>query len=640
MQQRKHFSLLLTVMLALGARQHIHAAEMNAISRAVLKAASKPHPRLIFTEELETNVKKRLEKNPTAQGLFHCIRKTADTVLGAPPCTRKKVGRRLLGTSREVLKRVTILACSFRLSGENKYLERAQKELLAAAAFTDWNPGHYLDVGEMTTALAFGYDWLYHDLTKDAKEKIRTAIIEKGLKTYRPKRGQNNWNDVCNGGLLMGALSVAEAAPPLAEKTVAGAVSALPLALRSYGPHGNHPEGPGWYWHYATLFSVPALAALESACGTDFDLSETHKAYMKSGLFYVHMIGPTGTYFNYSDSGSGTLSLAPQLFWFYKKTREPGLLWFERSCIERMIKKGRMDSRLGVFSLFWLPDLTGAAPPEKLYFQGNGITPVATHRSSWTDSDALFVGLKGGSPKGPHAHMDGGSFIFEADGVRWACDLGAQSYHSLEKRGINLWGRNQDSDRWKIFRLGVYSHNTLVVDNKPPNVSGKAVIVRGDPRSTVMDLSSLYEGQLAQVMRGVQLVPGRRDLLIQDEITGGKKQAQVRWAMLTRADVTISPGKTHAVLKQNGKELHMNVLGYRITPHDLEMKKLNFETYRTDPPPEDYDTRNRGTCMIGFTAAIEAEEQVQLRVTLVSPEADKRKVLLPLLPLKEWGEPF
>ena len=30
-------------------------------------------------------------------------------------------------------------------------------------SFTDWHPKHFLDVAEMTTALALSYDWLYHD---------------------------------------------------------------------------------------------------------------------------------------------------------------------------------------------------------------------------------------------------------------------------------------------------------------------------------------------------------------------------------------------------------------------------------------------------------------------------------------------
>ena len=54
--------------------------------------------------------------------------------------------------------------------------------MLAAARFNDWNPSHFLDVGEMTFALAIGYDWLFDQLDEPSRKEIRTAIVEKGLK--------------------------------------------------------------------------------------------------------------------------------------------------------------------------------------------------------------------------------------------------------------------------------------------------------------------------------------------------------------------------------------------------------------------------------------------------------------------------
>ena len=53
-------------------------------------------------------------------------------------------------------------------------------EMKAVAAFPDWNPSHFLDVAEMTNALAIGYDWLYDDLTPTDRATIRAAIVEAG----------------------------------------------------------------------------------------------------------------------------------------------------------------------------------------------------------------------------------------------------------------------------------------------------------------------------------------------------------------------------------------------------------------------------------------------------------------------------
>ena len=49
--------------------------------------------------------------------------------------------------------------------GEERFKERAIRELDAACAMKDWNPSHFLDVAEMATAVAVGYDWLYPVLT-------------------------------------------------------------------------------------------------------------------------------------------------------------------------------------------------------------------------------------------------------------------------------------------------------------------------------------------------------------------------------------------------------------------------------------------------------------------------------------------
>ena len=72
------------------------------------------------------------------------------------------------------------------------------------------------------------------------------------------------------------------------------------------------------------------------------------------------------------------------------------------------------------------------APPKKQIWVGQGKNPVALMRTSWTNPDAIYVGLKGGSPSVSHGHMDVGSFVMDANGERWSMDLGMQEYESLE----------------------------------------------------------------------------------------------------------------------------------------------------------------------------------------------------------------
>jgi hypothetical protein len=125
--------------------------------------------------------------------------------------------------------------------------------------------------------------------------------------------------------------------------------------------------------------------------------------------------------------------------------------------------KSHVGNRLLPAIMLWSGgvSISRISPPASKIWVGKGKMPVALMRTSWTDSAAIFIGFKGGSPSVNHAHMDVGSFVMEADGQRWAMDFGMQEYESLESKGIEVFGRTQNAQRWTIFRLTNLVHNTL-----------------------------------------------------------------------------------------------------------------------------------------------------------------------------------
>ena len=173
--------------------------------------------------------------------------------------------------------------------------------------------------------------------------------------------------------------------------------------------------------------------------------------------------------------------------------------------------------------------MTKPPKPAALSWTGHGAMPVAMHRSGW-ESGATFVGVKGGSASVNHAHMDVGSFVMDALGTRWADDFGMQSYHSLESAGIALWGREQEAERWKVFRLGTSAHNVLMVNGEQQRVTGHARIVESGAGRSVVDLGPVYAGQLAAARRGVTL-RGDGVVVVEDDVKALGK-ARVRWAKL------------------------------------------------------------------------------------------------------------
>lgn len=123
-----------------------------------------PHPRLLLPAGGEEAIRKAIAEYPPLATVHQRIMELCDRTLTEQPVERIKEGKRLLAISRIALKRIYYLSYAYRMTGDKKYAHRAEQEMLAVSRFTDWNPTHFLDVGEMVMALAIGYDWLYDSL--------------------------------------------------------------------------------------------------------------------------------------------------------------------------------------------------------------------------------------------------------------------------------------------------------------------------------------------------------------------------------------------------------------------------------------------------------------------------------------------
>jgi hypothetical protein len=599
------------VMFASGDAKGNEMEQLGEMIRGPMKA----HPRLFFSGEETEGVRGRIESEALPGEVFALLRAQADAMLELPAVERRQEGRRLLGVSRTVLKRVSYLAFVYRITGERKYLEGAEREMLAAAGFSDWNPSHFLDVAEMTAGMAIGYDWLYEDLSEESRRTIRDAIVGKGLEVSIDNdagwvRSTNNWAQVCHAGMVLGALAVMEDEPELAERTMGRMLENIHRPMDHYGPNGGYSEGPT-YWNYGTSFNVLLIDGLASALGTDFGLSE-HERFMASAGYYLHTHGPTLEYFSYSDSGTRA-GVSEAMYWFARRLGRPELLWMERRKLAEHLRRGQQadgsSHRLLPFLLVWAGDAGEVEAPAELHYRDDGPTPVTMHRSGW-DESAVYVGLKAGTPSAGHAHMDIGSFVMDADGLRWAVDLGMENYTRLEAAGMPLWSRGQDGGRWTVFRYNNRSHNTLVVNDELQRVEGFSRIVKfsdeGEMPHSVIDMGEVYAGQLAEARRGVGLL-GDRGVIVQDELRAVEDEAaEVRWGMVTRGEVEIA-GDGRAVLRQGEKALGLEV---------VEPAGVKLELYETATPPDERESPNPGTVMIGFKTRLEAGESGRLVVVL------------------------
>lgn len=584
----------------------------NALAQADLSRLA-DHPRLLLPKGAEKKLLKQINRDGVWKEIHTATLGEADRIITLPVNERIKTGMRLLAVSRENLRRIFILSYAYRMTGQEKYLVRAEQEMLKAASFSDWNPSHFLDVGEMTMALGVGYDWLYPALSEASRRTIREAIVEKGFKPSYDTAynwfvdAEHNWNQVCNGGLAFGAIAVAESEPEWAQKIIDRAIDKVRLPMRHYAPDGAYPEGPG-YWGYGTLFNVLLIGGLESTFGTDYGLSQM-PGFMQTGTYEMQMVSPLIKHFNYMDNSyEPESSSAP--FWFYSKTQDPSVLCQQVSILQRDTAKKYLKDRVLPAMLIWGAGapMEKAVAPQETFWAGRGNTPVCVMRSGWGDPNARFVGVKLGSPSINHGHMDVGSFVFEADGVRWAIDLGSEDYNTTETRGVDLWNMAQQSQRWDVFRYNNRSHNTLTFNDKLQRVNGSAQIIESDSatarRFVKTDLTPVYAGQVDKVERTISLVDNDY-LLIEDEITAGKNYTRMRWTLMTRATPKILSDNT-VMLEQDGKRCLLKI----------ESETPIVWRFEKTPTVNTFDSPNPDVTMVVFDTDLKRGETQYVRAQL------------------------
>ncbi len=605
---------IVVLLLALFYCHSISFAQKEFVNTSVRLSG---HPRLLLQKGEEKTLKKMIMKDVIWKDIHQSLLNEAAEIVQLPLNERIKTGRRLLSVSRENLRRIFILSYAYRMTRKGEFLKRAESEMLKAASFSDWNPSHFLDVGEMTMALAIGYDWLYPQLSAQTKKVIEDAIVEKGLKPSFDERynwfvnAVHNWSQVCHAGVTYGALAVWEKEPALACTVVNRAIEKISIPMGHYAPDGAYPEGIG-YWDYGTSFNVMFLSAIEKIFGTDYGLSEL-PGFLKTGEYILHMVTPNLKNFAYSDNGINAF-FTPTMFWFYSKTKDASILYNQIRLYKKDGQKRIQKNRLAPAMLIWgaSASLVNLQKPKQLLWKAQGDNPVCLMRSSWNDSSAIYLGMKMGSPSVNHGHMDIGSFVFEADDIFWGIDMGGEEYNRLETRGVDLWNTRQSSQRWDIYRYNNLSHNTLSFNNKYQEVKGKTKIDeysdQENHKFVISDLTPVYKNQVRSVKRAVSLV-NKEFAVVEDLIETTKNFTMMTWTMVTPASAKIL-SENVMLLEKDGKKLYIKVEGPRKIRWHILPAQSDFS----------YDSPNPGISIIGFDTDLELSAKQRIKVFLLPGE--------------------
>lgn len=599
-------------------------------SAAENKLTKDCHPRLILDAAEFRQLKERVSDGGAVGKLHDHMMTVADASVADEKrftSVRNAKGKSL---ACPILNRLVSCAYAYKMTGAKKYRDKAIADLNDVCSFDGWYVRSYLDVSQVSAAVAITYDWLYDSLPKSLKAKVVYALKTFALETSRMSdrheytwwyKRIGNWNQVCNAGLVCAAVAIYEQCPELAQEVIDDAVRTNKISVEGiYGPDGAYPEGPS-YWHFGTLYQVIMLSVLEDIFGTDYGISSA-PGFMNTGLFRMFACGSNGWQFNYADNVLSSDFNYP-LYYFAYKRNEPSMLYNEMQLMQKPEYAGSEHCSFMTLALKYAlkMDLTDLKAPEGKFYSAQGNVPVMMCRSGWGKYDH-YLGIKGGRDNDLHGHMDGGTFVYYSDRVRWAMDLKREAYYNLRpglgKLGGSIADYSQNSLRWRIFRYNCRQHNTLTVNDKDHDVSAfvKMIATENTPSrmGATFDLTPLFWGDLEKAERTAALCD-ESYLEIKDVLKApADRPAHVRWTMLSTAEPQITPDGILLTRKSITKKLSTS--GGNVT---YKLWSSNIEDYedilRVDGAPIEKPV-SQNTYICGYEIDIPAGEELILITTL------------------------
>lgn len=553
----------------------------------VLTGLKPSHPRILVKNYKEFDeLNQRITSDVFLKKSYKNLSERAAKIISSKTVIYSTNDDVFLKTSREVLDRSLTLAMMFRLTNDKKYLNRLWSELVSVSEFQDWGSKHFLATSELIYAFSISFDWLYGDWSDNQRTLLINAIKNKGLlpgKEYyedissgKPNwpKAEHNWNFVCNGAMVIGALAIGKEEPNLSGDIVNAALKSLPKAMKNFSPDGGWPEGPG-YLALSLKYIVATIAALETSLDKDFGLSN-YPGFKSSGYFLTALSGAHGITFNYGDA-SARVILSPELFWLANR--------FNQTVVNEYEKKwSKNNSALEM--LWYNPMVKEENSMLANYFRS---VEVASVRDS-KDDNTPFVAFKAGKNGFNHSHLDLGSFVFDNKGERWVLDLGSDKY-SLP--GYFNSGPQVTAKRWNYYRVSTEGHNTLLFETK--------LGVNQDPRAKTMfskwftskeksfgilNLNDSFLQKDNSWSRGFMFV-SKQYLLIQDEFNSNQA-IDVVWQIHTPANITILEKQRQAELKLNGKTQMLRIISPQNAFFETVVPSAKFS--RSDLPGDNTNT--------------------------------------------------
>ena len=606
--------------------------------KADFTARNEQHPRILATASDWERIRNNIKTDSEFATWHKKVMGQADTKLNTPvEYYHYESQENLLQVARRFKEKMIYWGYAWKVTGDRKYVDRAWEEIKAVCSFPDWSPVHPIDTGEMLFGSAIGYDWMYDALTQEQRKTIEEGTLRLGIEVLRSayygqlhidmKYGalsggnfvtsDTNFNVVVNGGLTAAAMAYADVYPDECFDAASKAIQSLGYMLPGFEPSGGWKEGPN-YWDYATAYLANMVSALDTACGTDYGIMR-HPGVNLTPYYAIYLDSPQGLN-NFSDTARGVTWNSPQFSCFAKVMNEPSFTYQRYKAIT---EKNKAPT---VFDMIWLDISQKNVKPELPLDNFTPEIEMVSIREDWEKTDAMNFGVHGGKNNVYHGHYDGGTWIFDILGERWALDLGMdhQSYvgYTMEN----------------LYRCRAEGHNMLVFNPSKDIDFVKQSYTRlkrfeTAPKGAIVvyDNSEGYRNWTTNVTRGFYIGDERRSLTVRDEFSVKSNDTIVYWNMQTPADIEIDGNK--AILTINDKKLCVE---FATDAEDFEVLALKAE-----PLPgsieNDYMTKDPGINKLALRAKVSKSAYIEAKLYVPGEPSSKSGMINK--PISEWTLP-
>ena len=582
------------ITLDLAFRDVIYDTVTSEEAVEMIKAFSpnEKHPRLLFTAEDVPKIREKIENNDVVKQYYEDTLEEVEAKWNAEPAKWGRYdGIRMFTTFVTAAAIIENSAFVYQITGDKKYAERAIKEMLNVCgdSFPDWNPYHFLDVGELCVGVAIAYDLCYDAMTEEERDIVETAIVEKALrpimqdftndvtrsrtykfttKTDRFGSYPNNWVPVCVGGCMLGALVVADKNIEYAD--IAGDVISMGMeymkdSLASIAPDGTQYEGPN-YWSFCWQFYSVLFDSLENSCGTDYGFKDAPGLH-EGGYYIMGSAGPYGA-FNLNDCYLN-LTCSADIYWLGQQFGDSILTTWRQNYMKEN------DGKANFKDVLWYEPSLDTGEPTTVYdglYRGFNI---ASTRTGHGEAD-LYVAFHGGENGHNISDNDYGTFILDMLGERWAYELGTDPIN-YNPQGVARWNR---------YRARGEGHNTMVFNPDEGEDQYRYAIcpiIRHEYNSlasiAVSDLTEAHAFKGAEsVVRGIMVDKAEKYVIVQDEFKL-KEPGEFYWFMHTLGDIEIAEDGRSAILKKGKKKM----ICYLIGGEGLKLDKMNAVPLPSSP---------------------------------------------------------